>query len=271
MNLTRRRCLVCEWEGDVFEPPFTDDIGPPCSNCGAPTERLQILRAGIVPKSPHAVALGRLGGLRGGPARAEALTPERRQEIARRAAEARWKSTTRNSSATARLPHKATSGVSPRKTAPPPLVMPSALLERTVRRYYQLFNERRLDEAVKLVDPAASFYYVPTGQRMVGREAYRTLSAAWLTALDAARIEITSLRRVNDQTVRVEVVGRGLHTGPLVLGEALAVPPTGRPVALVFYETLKVRNGLIVSVQFDFDLDTLRQRLAGMAEEAPQD
>jgi hypothetical protein len=45
-------------------------------------------------KNPHAVALGRLGGLKGGPtggrARAASLTPERRAEISRRAAAARW-------------------------------------------------------------------------------------------------------------------------------------------------------------------------------------
>ena len=42
-------------------------------------------------KNPHAVALGRLGGLKGGAARAKKLTPEQRREIARRAAEARWR------------------------------------------------------------------------------------------------------------------------------------------------------------------------------------
>ena len=41
-------------------------------------------------KNPAAVALGRLGGLKGGKARAEKLTPERRVEIARKAAQARW-------------------------------------------------------------------------------------------------------------------------------------------------------------------------------------
>ncbi len=37
-----------------------------------------------------AVALGRLGGLKGGRARAASLTPERRTEIAKKAAAARW-------------------------------------------------------------------------------------------------------------------------------------------------------------------------------------
>lgn len=36
------------------------------------------------------VALGHKGGLKGGKARAEKLTPERRKEIARRAAMKRW-------------------------------------------------------------------------------------------------------------------------------------------------------------------------------------
>jgi hypothetical protein len=42
-------------------------------------------------KNPHAVALGRLGGKKGGPARAAKLTPEQRREIAKKAAEARWR------------------------------------------------------------------------------------------------------------------------------------------------------------------------------------
>jgi hypothetical protein len=42
-------------------------------------------------KNPAAVALGRLGGLKGGKARSESLTPERRKEIAKKAAETRWK------------------------------------------------------------------------------------------------------------------------------------------------------------------------------------
>lgn len=42
-------------------------------------------------KNPAAVELGRMGGLKGGKARAAKLTPEQRSEIARKAAEARWK------------------------------------------------------------------------------------------------------------------------------------------------------------------------------------
>ena len=41
-------------------------------------------------KNPAAVALGRLGGLKGGKARAENLTAAKRREIAKIAAQKRW-------------------------------------------------------------------------------------------------------------------------------------------------------------------------------------
>lgn len=41
-------------------------------------------------KNPAAVELGRLGGRKGGPARARALSAERRREIAIAAAKKRW-------------------------------------------------------------------------------------------------------------------------------------------------------------------------------------
>jgi hypothetical protein len=41
-------------------------------------------------KNPAAVALGRLGGKKGGPARAAALSPRKRKLIAQKAAKSRW-------------------------------------------------------------------------------------------------------------------------------------------------------------------------------------
>ena len=50
--------------------------------------RLEPLRRDA--KNPHAAALGRLGGLKGGQARAHTLTALQRRAIARKAARARW-------------------------------------------------------------------------------------------------------------------------------------------------------------------------------------
>ena len=88
-----RRCLVCDWEEPVTEPEETDVLGPPCTRCRAPSERIAVLarRTEAIARNPHAAALGRLGGLRGGAARAAALSPRRRRDIARAAALARWR------------------------------------------------------------------------------------------------------------------------------------------------------------------------------------
>jgi hypothetical protein len=44
----------------------------------------------VTEKNPAAVALGKLGGRKGGKARAANMTPEERSEAARKAAKARW-------------------------------------------------------------------------------------------------------------------------------------------------------------------------------------
>lgn len=47
-------------------------------------------------KNPHAVALGKMGGAKGGRVRAARLTPEQRSEIARKAVSARWAKAKKN-------------------------------------------------------------------------------------------------------------------------------------------------------------------------------
>jgi hypothetical protein len=53
--------------------------------------KLVFKKLGEPAKNPAAVALGKLGGKKGGPARAAKLTPQERRNIAIQAALARWK------------------------------------------------------------------------------------------------------------------------------------------------------------------------------------
>ena len=69
---TDTNLLAASIVADVIEEPSTEEH--PISN-----------------KNINAVALGRLGGLKGGPARAKSLTAEQRREIAKKAAKARWR------------------------------------------------------------------------------------------------------------------------------------------------------------------------------------
>ena len=85
----RRACLVCEWTDEVIEPA---DADPDCPWCHAPTVRLEVLANAVTEDGArlHAAALGRIGGRKGGHARAASLSAERRRDIAREAARARW-------------------------------------------------------------------------------------------------------------------------------------------------------------------------------------
>jgi len=85
-----RKCTVCEWDGQAVERAGHK---AECPWCHAPTEIVrEELLVPIEPgKNPLASALSRLGAARGGRARAERLSASRRREIARAAANARWR------------------------------------------------------------------------------------------------------------------------------------------------------------------------------------
>ena len=82
-------CPDCGWSGKRWKSTRR------CSKCRG----LLVRNPGDKPheeeedddgKNPHAVALGKLGGKKGGPARAKKLSAKRRKQIAKRAANARW-------------------------------------------------------------------------------------------------------------------------------------------------------------------------------------
>ena len=94
IQVVMRRCTICDWEAQLVERGRADD--PLCPWCYGLTERTSIVGL-VVPEhlrpgqtNPYAASLGRLGGLKGGRARAAALTAKQRRDIAIKAARARW-------------------------------------------------------------------------------------------------------------------------------------------------------------------------------------
>jgi hypothetical protein len=57
---------------------------------GEPLKPRKVVQFPPRKKNPAAVMLGKLGGMKGGKARAAKLTPTERKEIAQKAAKARW-------------------------------------------------------------------------------------------------------------------------------------------------------------------------------------
>jgi hypothetical protein len=89
-RLVHRACAVCEWQGMAVE---TGTRAGECPWCHAPTRILneEWLVADPAAAKTQAAEFGRQGGLVGGRIRAQRLSAKRRAEIARQAAQARWR------------------------------------------------------------------------------------------------------------------------------------------------------------------------------------
>lgn len=135
--------------------------------------------------------------------------------------------------------------------------------EQIARRYYQLINDRRLDDAAAMVDGQAIYYYLPTGQRFIGRAGFHAVMDLWLNAFKDAQLQVVSALALNDHSVQVEFLGKGTHTGDFVLGDSLCIPATGRTAELPFRNLLEIHNGIIIGVELDFDVAEMKRRLLG--------
>jgi len=89
-RLVQRACHICEWRGQSVEIGAEPVECPWCHGLSRIVSEEWLIPV-VAGTNPHAAALGRLGASKGGTIRAERLPPNRRREIARKAARARWR------------------------------------------------------------------------------------------------------------------------------------------------------------------------------------
>jgi predicted ester cyclase len=136
----------------------------------------------------------------------------------------------------------------------------SLRLEAFTRRYYALFNERRFDEAERLVDAHALFTYPSAHEHFIGRAGYRELVRCWVSGFPDARVSITAVH-VRADTAQADWIAEGTHAGTLELPGLPPIPATGRQARLPMRETITIQHGLIVASRMQFDIGELRQAL----------
>ena len=144
----------------------------------------------------------------------------------------------------------------------PLLEVASALqIEAFTRRYYDLFNERRFDEAERFVHPQAVFTYLAAKEHFIGRAGYRELTRRWIHGFPDARLSITSVQAIEATTVQTDWIGEGTHLGPLEVPGLPPIPATGVHAQLPMRETIRVAGGLVIESRMEFDPHELRRRL----------
>jgi steroid delta-isomerase-like uncharacterized protein len=137
--------------------------------------------------------------------------------------------------------------------------MPVHVNETLVRKLYTAFNNRNFEETAKLVSPNFEWRDIPTGEVYRGPEGIKQFMEHWTKAFKDARIDV---KRVvaSDQSVAVELIGSGTHTGTLET-PAGSIPPTNRKIELPCCEVGIIENGKIRSGSTYYDAATIMQQL----------
>ena len=134
-------------------------------------------------------------------------------------------------------------------------------LDAFARRYYEHFNQRRIEDAEVFVDPRAVFIYPLAKEHLIGRAGYRELTRRWLAGFPDARIDITAVHVIDERTAATDWIGEGTHLGLLELPGLPPIPATGVHTQMPMRETLTIIDNRIVESLMEFDPAELGRRL----------
>lgn len=136
----------------------------------------------------------------------------------------------------------------------------AAATEALIRGHYELFNQRRLEEAARAFDPEARIEDV-TGRVERGPDGYLRFAAAWLEAFPDAKIAVQSIQPRASRLFDVDFFVSATHTGTLALG-ASRLRPSGARLEMRARELFEVQDGLFHLASVTFDLQDLVRQLA---------
>jgi steroid delta-isomerase-like uncharacterized protein len=131
--------------------------------------------------------------------------------------------------------------------------------ETLVRQFYTAFNNRKFDEAAKLVSDRFEWRDVATGEVYRGPAGVRQFMEHWVKAFGDAKIEVQRII-ATDQYVAAEFIGSGTHTGTLEAAGG-SIPPTNRKVELSCCEVAAIENGKVRSGSSYYDAATIMHQL----------
>ena len=119
-----------------------------------------------------------------------------------------------------------------------------------LERYVELYNVRDLEGCVELF--VADAVQVSPDGAVEGRSKVRERLARQLAACPDMRLSVGSFVEQGD-TFADEWSFAGTHTGPFLLPDGTALPPTGKPVEIKGMELVRVRDGQIVERHLYYD------------------
>jgi predicted ester cyclase len=135
-------------------------------------------------------------------------------------------------------------------------------LPSLIRRYYDNYNQRRIEESAELFTPDAIIEHAPFGappQR--GGRAYVESAKRSFLAFPDAQIEVLNVVEHGDTIYEVDLMASGTHRGPLDLGTYGRFEATGRFIRIPHREVIEIRGGKITYVSVTLGVSELLAQL----------
>ena len=128
-----------------------------------------------------------------------------------------------------------------------------------LRRHLEAENRQDMQATLDTLHPDCHFEDLATGQTWRGRDGAAAHYRQWWTTFD-----VTVKREAGqfagwttDGACLTEATWHGRHVGPF-----LGIPATGRIIAQPFVVTLTMRDGLLYSERFQYDLTSLLRQIS---------
>jgi len=130
---------------------------------------------------------------------------------------------------------------------------------KVVHAHFEALNWGDVADGMKLMDDAAIWANVATGQFFHGPQGYNRFWSGWRLAFPNFWLEIQRLHTGENWGV-AEYIFRGTHKGLLFL-PTVQLQPTGREVTINVCETYEISNGRLAAVHFYTDTTSLARQL----------
>lgn len=127
------------------------------------------------------------------------------------------------------------------------------------RKTIDAYNRRDFDQLDGVIAPDAELRDVATGEVHRGPDGMKQFQRNWATAFPDSKVEVSHLVACGD-TVTMEYVGRGTHTGPMNTPQG-TIQPTNRRVELSLCDVLTVKGGMITGGRTYYDAASLMRQL----------
>jgi len=137
--------------------------------------------------------------------------------------------------------------------------------DAVIRRLYDAFNARALDNASALFTDDALLEHATTGRQQRGGAGYLDFARMWIGAFPDAQLTVEAITPRGPTTVEVDLLATGTHEGLLDLGGYGLFKPSGTRGNLHLRQTLELRGDRIAYSGLSFDVHDIVQQLVAVS------